>query len=464
MKTRSLRKYFSLLVIFGVIALVLIFILPMLGSSRFITQTTLDSFVTKINSELDKTLFPAVYVGEALKYNAIDRVIGSLEQIADNYPFIEELTVVRNGELIKTVKHKNVELTGYQIINKRSESNDSLNMTVHPFLLDAQGGIYIPAMISYFSGNDRYQINFLIHSFYLEEMLHTNPIADGYLLMDFTGGREAPLILPLFGNVDGAEALTVLERAWRRYHNEGRTFFSFTAFNKRYITWLTPVAIGIESGMVGFIVPQEMVLAPFNRIITPIIILIIIFLVGYTLFITGIIMRIRQRQNLDINTLLKQGESETLEYKASMRWDYTENRANPKLLEAVIVKSVAAFSNSQGGILLIGISDKGTVIGIENDYATLKKPGTDFYELHLRTLIINNYGESFGTHCIEIEFTEAEGKTLCLVHIKKSDTPLYTVTNGREYFYVRCGNSSRTIEKPSEIEKYINERFRKLRL
>ena len=42
-------------------------------------------------------------------------------------------------------------------------------------------------------------------------------------------------------------------------------------------------------------------------------------------------------------------------------------------MEQVIVKTVAAFLNSQGGDLLIGIQDDGSIFGIEADQRLWKQ-------------------------------------------------------------------------------------------
>lgn len=46
-------------------------------------------------------------------------------------------------------------------------------------------------------------------------------------------------------------------------------------------------------------------------------------------------------------------------------------------METVIAKTVAAFMNSGGGTLLIGVDDDGRLIGLGPDYATLKTPDAD---------------------------------------------------------------------------------------
>ena len=53
-------------------------------------------------------------------------------------------------------------------------------------------------------------------------------------------------------------------------------------------------------------------------------------------------------------------------HNTTLRWDLKEAGVNKKL-EEVIIKTIAAFANSQGGTLLIGVADDGDVIGLEPD-------------------------------------------------------------------------------------------------
>ena len=60
---------------------------------------------------------------------------------------------------------------------------------------------------------------------------------------------------------------------------------------------------------------------------------------------------------------IAKGESETLEFKSSLRWDRKEGRVN-KDLERVVVKTLAGLLNAKkGGALLVGVADSGEVSG-----------------------------------------------------------------------------------------------------
>jgi hypothetical protein len=64
-------------------------------------------------------------------------------------------------------------------------------------------------------------------------------------------------------------------------------------------------------------------------------------------------------------------ESDTVEFKSSLRWSYQANKYDREM-ERVVVKTVAGFLNSyRGGNLIIGLDDKGEVLGLELDYSTL---------------------------------------------------------------------------------------------
>src|SRR3546814_8950266 len=70
---------------------------------------------------------------------------------------------------------------------------------------------------------------------------------------------------------------------------------------------------------------------------------------------------------ITLEEMIFEGESEELEFKQTLRWDVKEGRVN-KDLEAVVVKTVAAFGNSiDGGTLLIGVADSGDAVGLEQD-------------------------------------------------------------------------------------------------
>jgi predicted HTH transcriptional regulator len=56
---------------------------------------------------------------------------------------------------------------------------------------------------------------------------------------------------------------------------------------------------------------------------------------------------------------------------AAMQWDTELHKRNPELLRAC-VKTVCAFLNGEGGILLIGVANSGEPTGLEDDIRDFK--------------------------------------------------------------------------------------------
>lgn len=94
-------------------------------------------------------------------------------------------------------------------------------------------------------------------------------------------------------------------------------------------------------------------------------------------------------------------ESETLELKA-------------KFTDA-ICKEIVAFLNTGGGDIIIGVSDDGTVVGVDKIDETSKKISD----------IITDQIEPNPQSSVSSEIRYAEGKTLLIVHIRKGVRPLY---------------------------------------
>ena len=119
-----------------------------------------------------------------------------------------------------------------------------------------------------------------------------------------------------------------------------------------------------------------------------------------------IVAYLHPRPGLDpIAEVAKHGESDSLEFKSSARWNMRAGKRDDAM-ETVIAKTVAAFMNSGGGTLLIGVDDDGRLIGLGPDYATLKTPDADRFELWIRDL----WGQRLGTNAAALpllDFAEA---------------------------------------------------------
>lgn len=160
--------------------------------------------------------------------------------------------------------------------------------------------------------------------------------------------------------------------------------------------------------------------------------------------------------------LIVAGESGRVEFKSSARWDYKQSNVN-KELEKVIVKTVAAFLNSEGGTLLIGVADDGSILGLESDYRTFgSKQNADLYENWLIGRLLESLGRD-RARSIRVSFHALEGKQICRVDVSPSSHPVFfTDEKSNERLYVRSGNSTRELAA-SEMLRYCGEHFDRLR-
>jgi hypothetical protein len=179
-------------------------------------------------------------------------------------------------------------------------------------------------------------------------------------------------------------------------------------------------------------------------------------------YLNGITETTLEEVDVDLLDLINEGENSQVEFKTTMRYDMRENTVNKKL-EEVIIKTIAAFSNGQGGTLVMGVDDDQQIIGLENDYKTLKNGTKDEFELHLRNLVNATYGVEFATNNLSINFPTVQDTEICIVEIKPGNRPVYTEVTDKngsksKKFYVRSGNSSQEMDI-TEVANYINSRF-----
>jgi len=163
--------------------------------------------------------------------------------------------------------------------------------------------------------------------------------------------------------------------------------------------------------------------------------------------------------------LIAAGESKTVEFKSTARFNVKANQPDPKM-ERIIAKTVAAFLNTAGGTLLIGVTDDGTVRGLADDYATLKKADRDGFELWLMQTLLNDF-EKDAAGQISISF-HALGKQdgdarpgvcdVCRVDATASPRPRFVKEDGQERFYVRTGNASNALSM-KEMFAYFAQRW-----
>ena len=156
--------------------------------------------------------------------------------------------------------------------------------------------------------------------------------------------------------------------------------------------------------------------------------------------------------------LIGQGESMTLEFKSTLRWNIKEGGKDRKGVTHTALRSIAAFLNTEGGDLLLGVADDGTVVGIERD----QFESDDKFMLHLTQAVRNGLGDRAGT-CIDPNVQVVGGRSVCVVSCRRSPEPAFLAWKGVAVeeggdFYVRSGPGTVKLS-PGDTTEYIRTRF-----
>jgi len=159
-----------------------------------------------------------------------------------------------------------------------------------------------------------------------------------------------------------------------------------------------------------------------------------------------------RRRDISTKDIIKQGESTYVEFKSTLRFNLKANKTDPNI-ELASLKTVAAFLNTSGGTLLIGVKDDGEIEGLEKD----KFANDDKLLLHFTNLLRDKIGQQT-LGAVHFEIIEINSKKILRVDVSKSNTPVFVTHQNNEYFFVRSGPSTLSL-KLSEFNKYNQKHF-----
>jgi hypothetical protein len=208
--------------------------------------------------------------------------------------------------------------------------------------------------------------------------------------------------------------------------------------------------------------------------------------------ISSSLMRVKSKDELAFDAILKENENGNAEFKSSAFWskDLSDQEIARILAERkskelkkygknaskfIIAKSIAGLLNSNGGHLIIGICEKKTqnkfeINGIEHELPTIHKKDhtTDRYRLILLEDIIQKYIPDIANiinDYIIIKFLKINEATLCWLSIKQTSKPIFvkikTLDNEEEKILpVRRDAQTKELHDEKEIAIYIEEHFK----
>jgi hypothetical protein len=155
----------------------------------------------------------------------------------------------------------------------------------------------------------------------------------------------------------------------------------------------------------------------------------------------------------DLLRVIGNGEGNKLEFKSTLRTNLHTSKPD-KRIEHAVMKTIVAYLNSDGGCLLVGVADDGTILGIEAD----NFQNNDKFNRHFTNMFGRDIGNEFLPY-IKAELVKVKEKFVLKVDCNPSDKPVFLKEAGEEEFYIR--SSAATIEiSGSKLIDYINSRFK----
>lgn len=154
-----------------------------------------------------------------------------------------------------------------------------------------------------------------------------------------------------------------------------------------------------------------------------------------------------------IRSLIRKGESKTLEFKETLSL-CIKTRIKQKCVEDSSLKTVVAFLNTEGGTLLIGVADDGSIPGLNTEIEMFHKGNRDKFLLHFKNLVKDRIGEGFYP-LLDYVFIEVNDTPILKVSCNRSESECYL---DNKDFYVRTNPATDKLEGPRLVE-YIKRHF-----
>ncbi len=152
-----------------------------------------------------------------------------------------------------------------------------------------------------------------------------------------------------------------------------------------------------------------------------------------------------------IRRLISIGEGRAVEFKSTMRMNLHTHKPD-KEIEMAWLKAVAAFMNTDGGTLLLGVTDSGGISGLESDGFA----NEDKCMLHFKNLINQHIGAELSQY-MHFNIVRVNEKMVGVVVCSRSVQPVFLKTPKSEGFFIRNGPSSEALPV-SKVLTYIRHR------
>jgi hypothetical protein len=251
---------------------------------------------------------------------------------------------------------------------------------------------------------------------------------------------------------------------WQRIRTKASTVTEFTSGGKTWWAGFRPLERQESGTWIAVVIPDEDLTGDFRQRWMTVILIAAAILVAGSILMVSLIRgfsrkyelpsaekRRTDRSESDLLQMISKGESSNLEFKSTLRTNLKTDKTD-KAIELAWLKSVAAFMNSEGGTLLIGVTDDAGIAGIEVDgFENLDK-----CRLHVKNLLNQHIGAEFSRY-IDCELHTINAKTVVVITCQRVTDPVFLTAGKNEDFFIRSGPSSTKLSM-SKMIKYMQQR------
>jgi len=312
----------------------------------------------------------------------------------------------------------------------------------------------------------------------LDRFTAGTPLTENGILVRRFGQSEIVWLTPKTGNrletTESGDLLTsgqpehaVISQAlltWGQLAQPYQTPFKFRTGGATWWAIFYPALEGTDPGELGLIAPAED-LGRRLQTVTGKVTILLAAILGLAMLIVVLVAfdyrnkwrrfaRRRRRPPTDtqeLRELIAEGETNHVEFKSTLRWNLHADKAG-KEIEIAWLKSVAAFLNTDGGFLLVGVADDGEVLGLTADQFA----NDDKLLLHFDNLVKQHLGLQFAGF-IHASLRPVDGKQVLLVNCDRCEDPVFLKKGEEEIFFLRMGPSTRVLP-PSKVPDYLKEK------
>ena len=155
--------------------------------------------------------------------------------------------------------------------------------------------------------------------------------------------------------------------------------------------------------------------------------------------------------NTPVRSMIRAGEGRSVEFKESLNPYYK------------VARAIASFAASEGGDVLIGVTNLAVVRGLSDEYRRLHAPYRDSFQLRLKD-IVKDYIDNYVLSLLSIRFEEIGGLDVCQVTVKASPREVWMKkgeTGQKDvHLVIRTDNGTQRLDG-TDASDYVRRRWPK---